>query len=277
MKNNFYKILFVILSLICYSESIYAQLNVDFTFSTSKNCNGSVIEFKNTTSGSYKFAHFDFGDGTDSYGNELQHVYSKAGEYKVTMWLLYSDETISDKISKPITIVESPEVTLENDKLMSVITANSNQEVSYEWFQGSKKIDNSSDNKLFYFEDGTYSVKVTNGSGCTDSTSIKVNALDKNSPNATLIKVANNVITPSLEDGINDVLYIEDLTEYASACIVKIFDKRGKIVYSNDNYSNTNGFKGVDDSGNELFAGTYYYIIKSQGRKGATGYVDIIR
>ena len=93
----------------------------------------------------------------------------------------------------------------------------------------------------------------------------------------TQIKVANNVITPGMRDGVNDVLYIEDVTNFTSPCSVKIFDKKGKLVYTNNNYSNTDGFQGRDDDGNELFAGTYYYVIKSQGKKGCTGFVDIIR
>ena len=86
----------------------------------------------------------------------------------------------------------------------------------------------------------------------------------------------NNVITPN-NDGINEVLCIEDVSEYENPCIVKVFDKRGKLVYENNNYTNTDGFKGLDDNGNELFAGTYYYVIKTLGRKGVTGFVDVIR
>jgi gliding motility-associated-like protein len=124
-------------------------------------------------------------------------------------------------------------------------------------------------------ESGTYAVTATNDNGCSRTEVVKVKYEQQTDADNTQIKVANNVITPGVRDGINDVLIIEDVDTFV--CSVKIFDKKGKLVYTNNRYSNTDGFKGLDDDGNELFAGTYYYVIKSQGKKGCTGFVDLIR
>lgn len=252
----------------------YAQTS--FTVEPQTACTGSPVGVTNTSSGSFQFAHFDFGDGTDTYGDKLQHIYTSAGEYTITMWLLNNDGTKTATISQKVKIDDTPTIEIADSKTMSQITVTSNQNVSYEWYLGKKKLDNT-ENPLFYYESGNYSVIIKNSSGCTATAEIRVTAQDAESADNTIISVANNVITPGVKDGINDVLFITDVADYEYPCVVKIFDKRGKIVYTNNEYTNTNGFQGNDNDGNELFAGTYYYVIKSQGRKGVTGFVDIIR
>lgn len=254
----------------------YTYAQTDFTADPLNACTGAPVAITNTSSGNYQFAHFDFGDNTDSYGDNLQHIYTSAGEYTISMWLLNNDGTKSETITKTVKIVDTPSIEIADDKSMSQITVTTDQSVSFEWHLGKHKLDNTN-NPLFYYESGTYSVTITNLNGCSASAEIKVTAQDMESNDNTLIKVANNVITPGVKDGVNDVLFINDVSEFEYPCIVKIFDKRGKIVYTNSDYSNTDGFQGNDNDGNELFAGTYYYVIKSQGRKGVTGFVDIIR
>ena len=230
----------------------YAQSS--FTVEPQTACTGSPVEFKNTSSGSYQFAHFDFGDGTDTYGDNLQHIYTSAGDYTITMWLLNNDGTKSTSVTQTVKIADTPSIEIEDNKMMSQITVTTNQDVSYEWHLGKQQLANT-DNPLFYYESGNYSVIIKNSSGCTATAEIRVTAQDAESADNTIIKVANNVITPGVKDGINDVLFINDVSEYEHPCVVMIFD----------------------NDGNELFAGTYYYVIKSQGRKGVTGFVDIIR
>ena len=268
------KILFAILCSTVICNNSWGQAG--FTVTPQTACTGDAVDFANTSSGSYKFAHFDFGDGTDSYGDKLQHVYTSAGNYTVTMWLLKNDGTKTSPVTKTVKIDDTPTIEIADDSRMSQITVTTNQSVSYEWYLGKNKLDVTS-NPLFYYESGNYSVTIKNSSGCTASAEIRVSTQTIESKDNTIIKVANNVITPGLQDGVNDVLFITDVAEFEHPCIVIIYDKRGKIVYRNYNYSNTNGFQGNDEDGNELFAGTYYYVIKSQGRKGVTGFVDIIR
>jgi len=267
-------ILSAILLAAAFSHQCYAQ--ADFTVEPQTACTGSPVVFTNTSQGSFKFAHFDFGDNTDTYGDNLQHIYTTAGDYTISMWLLNNDGTKSSPVTKTIKIDDTPSIEIEDSKTMSQITVTTDQSVSYEWYLGKKKLDNT-ENPLFYYESGNYSVIIRNASGCEASAEIRVTAQDIESANNTIIDVVNNVITPGVKDGINDVLFIKDVSEYEHPCVVMIYDKRGKLVYTNFEYSNTNGFQGIDKDGNDLFAGTYYYVIKSEGRKGVTGFVDIIR
>lgn len=251
-------------------------------------CAGEAVEFKITCSSKILYAHTDFGDGRDSYSsindegsNTLLHSYTVPGTYKVKVYVMYietSGYTKSDEVEKEITVGELPSITLVDDKAMAQITAETDVEATFKWFQGKKEMQNTA-STLFYLESGTYSATATSASGCSASDTIVVKYIQPGDSETDVvnINVVNNVITPGNRDGINDVLYIMDVADFENPCEVSVYNRWGKLVYSNSNYTNTDGFQGKDDSGNELFAGTYYYVVKSKGRKGAAGFVDIIR
>lgn len=257
--------------------AVQAQVSADFTVSPDKACTGEAITITiKNSSGEYKIANVtDFGDGIDTYGKDLKHIYEKPGTYTISVRLLLKDDTWTQATTKTITIGETPELTLEDNADAALITATTSTGASLEWMCNGSKISNT-ENTLYYLEGGTYTVTASNN-GCAATQTLKVTYQKQAANDDTYIKVANNVITPGNKDGVNDVLFIEDVGNYTSPCSVKIFDKRGRMVYSNNNYTNTDGFQGLDDNGNELFAGTYYYVIKSQGKKGCTGFVDLIR
>ena len=257
-------------------SAAHAQVSPSFTASPATACTGDTISIAVNSSAEYQTAKVDFGDGIDTYGDNLKHIYTKAGTYNITLTLLLKDNTWSQMATQTVTVGETPELTLENDPATALLTATTSSDATLEWSVGGNKMTNTA-KTLYYLESGTYTVTASNSNGCSASQSLKVTYEKQTANNDTQIKVANNVITPGTRDGVNDVLYIEDVTNFTSPCSVKVFDKKGKLVYTNNNYSNTDGFQGRDDDGNELFAGTYYYVIKSQGKKGCTGFVDIIR
>jgi gliding motility-associated-like protein len=257
-----------------------AQAQGDLNVAPDKACTGEAVTItidKNFT----QFAYVDFGDrvenpnGFDTYttGTELKHIYPKPGNYTITLFL---DQTKTAAATKTVSIAETPDLTLEDNPTAALLTATTTTSgATLEWMRNGEPINNSA-NTLYYLENGTYTVTASaNGCSATQTLNVKYEKMAANDD--TQIKVANNVITPGIRDGINDVLYIEDVDNYTAPCSVKIFDKRGKLVYTNNRYTNTDGFKGLDDNGNELFAGTYYYVIKSQGKQGCTGFVDLIR
>jgi len=259
------------------SAAAHAQVTPSFTASPDVICEGTAVTVAVTNNKSdYKIAQVDFGDGFDTYGSDLKHIYTKANTYNITLRLLLNDNTWTNYQTKTVTVGETPTIELDDNSAAALITATASSGASLAWERNGSPISNTAPT-LYYLEGGTYTVTAKNDNGCTASQTITVKYEKQEANDDTQIKVANNVITPGVRDGINDVLYIEDVDNYPSPCSVKIFDKRGKLVYTNNKYSNTDGFQGLDDDGNQLFAGTYYYVIKSQGKKGCTGFVDLIR
>lgn len=248
----------------------------DFKVEPNPACTGETVRVVVVSTTNHQIAKFDFGDGTDTYGDNLKHIYQSEGDYTIKLKMLLNDGNWSDESSLTIHIGSSPELELEDNKAAGLLTASSSTDASFEWFAGEQKLANT-ENTLYYLESGTYTVTATNSNGCSESASLKVTYEGISENDDSYIKVSNNVITPGSRDGINDVLYIQDVANFLEPCSVQIFDKKGKLVYTNPKYTNTDGFQGLDDKGNDLSAGTYYYVIKSQGKKGCTGFVDIIR
>ncbi|RBQ05529.1 MBG domain-containing protein, partial [Pedobacter miscanthi] len=113
----------------------------------------------------------------------------------------------------------------------------------------------------------TYTVRVTNASGCisVQNITIKINEDYK--------VVANNILTPN-GDGVNDTWIVQNIDMYPSN-EVRIFDRNGRQMYSKKGYDNSwNGTIG----GNELAEGTYYYIITyGPDKLVQKGFITIIR
>ena len=74
-----------------------------------------------------------------------------------------------------------------------------------------------------------------------------------------------NVITPN-EDGKNDYLEIESV----AGIHLKLFDRNGALVYSNDNYQNNWNGSGVP-------AGVYYYAIETDTQDLCKGWLHLIK
>ncbi len=121
----------------------------------------------------------------------------------------------------------------------------------------------------------TYQICSTNcPEKCDEATIIIIVPEDPNEP-----EVANT-ITPN-EDGLNDMLIFDIIAnnapdEFPDNEII-IFNRWGDIVYSAAPYNND--WNGLNDQGNELPHGTYYYILRLNISKGEIirGDVTIIR
>ena len=117
-------------------------------------------------------------------------------------------------------------------------------------------------------ETTTYTVTVTNASGCSEQKSFTVNVLDD------LVKIkATNILTPN-GDGYNDKWIIENIDFYPNN-EVKIFDKAGRMVYGKRSYDNS--WDGMLN-GMPLAEGTYYYVIDfGKDRQKFKGFITIVR
>uniref|UniRef100_UPI0025D39C43 MBG domain-containing protein n=1 Tax=Pedobacter sp. UBA5917 TaxID=1947061 RepID=UPI0025D39C43 len=113
----------------------------------------------------------------------------------------------------------------------------------------------------------TYTVRVTNASGCSSIVTITIKV------NEDYKVVANNILTPN-GDGVNDTWFVQNIDMYPSN-EVRIFDRNGRLMYNKKGYDNSwNGTIG----GNELAEGTYYYIITyGPDKLVQKGFITIIR
>lgn len=88
--------------------------------------------------------------------------------------------------------------------------------------------------------------------------------------------VVYNGISPN-NDGVNDNFIIQyiDLLPETQDNKVSIYNRWGSKVFEVSNYNNTtNVFRGLNDNGNELPSGTYFYKIEfANGRKSENGYL----
>ncbi len=256
-------------------SQITASITIDRNDSTY--CLNDTVFFTNSSTGDYVTSHWFFGDNTDTWTQNPFHVYQNTGKFTVTL-IITDTNANSDTATIQITVNPRPGLTLINNTAGQYLTARVTDTSSvFKWYFNSE-LSSNTDSILYYYESGLYSVSAINKYGCKDSAwiNISLNTSSTTANDTLTISVANNILTPN-NDGANDVLFINDLTGYNAPCQVLIYNSNGILVYRNDDYSNVSGFEGRDNRGKLLPAGTYYYIIRSQGRKTATGFIDLIR
>lgn len=260
------------------SISLNAQVTAQFSTNNASNefCNNDTVVFTNSST-NFVISYWDFGDGVDTWADNPEHVYQNTGQYTVSL-TVYDDAGASSTTSITINVNIAPSVFITNNPLEQSLTASSNDpDATFQWFFNGVATAET-DSVVFYLEPGDFSVSATNLAGCASFAIINVDlGYDSTSVDSNQITVLNNILTPAIQDGANDVLFIEGLSYFSSACIVSIYNKWGQIVYYNSDYTNLGGFEGKDNNGQDLDAGTYLYVIKSDGKKTATGYIDLIK
>jgi len=272
-----YRILSVLIILnIFLSSNINAQLVADFSVdhSIAEYCMGDTVYFTNISTGNFVNTQWKFGDNIDTWGNNPEHIYLTDGIFSA--WIIITDITgLQDSTSHSVMVHESPKINLVNNADEKTLTVHTGlTDVNFMWYFGVNLTDET-DSVVYYLETGKYSVVAYN-EFCSDSISTYITdtIAVENQPEIT---VKNNILTPDNNDGINDILFIQDLGMYSNKVFIQIYNKWGQLVYENEEYTNLGGFSGSDNKGNKLDAGTYYYIVKCEGRKGGSGFVDIIR
>ncbi|MBV6641151.1 MAG: gliding motility-associated C-terminal domain-containing protein [Cyclobacteriaceae bacterium] len=87
-----------------------------------------------------------------------------------------------------------------------------------------------------------------------------------------------NLISPN-GDGKNEFLFIENIDAYPE-CLVVIYDRWGTKVFEQKGYDNREKvFRGFNNvlSKAELTEGTFYYVIRSEGQKLGSGFIELMR
>lgn len=86
-----------------------------------------------------------------------------------------------------------------------------------------------------------------------------------------------NAISPN-NDGKNEFFNIQNIDALEPDNTVIIYNRWGANVFEVDNYSEANAFRGLNNNGNELPSGTYFYkIVFNSSGKTQTGYLVMKR
>ncbi len=183
------------------------------------------------------------------------------------------DETA---ISFTLVVNALPQITIVNDKGLSVSKGETailraSGGTSYQWNNATGIISGQSTATLTVrpLETTTYTVRVTNASGCESVQTITIEVKE----DFQAIK-AENFITPN-GDGINDKWVVENIDVYPNHTLT-IFDRAGRVLYEARNYQND--WDGTVNGG-VLSPGTYFYIFKFNDAKIAPrkGFITIVK
>ncbi|MFC7000019.1 fibronectin type III domain-containing protein [Rufibacter roseus] len=182
-----------------------------------------------------------------------------------------------DEFSRTFTVnsVELPTIAITSDQgnqlskgLTATLTATGG--TSYVWANADGIISGQNSAYITVRPEATttYSVTATNASGCAATQSFTVTV----SENYSVLETAN-ILSPN-NDGVNDTWVIKNIDFYRNN-EVKVFDKAGRVVFSQRGYNNT--WNGTYQNA-PLAEGTYYYIVDfGNGQPSFKGFITIVR
>lgn len=222
-----------------------------------------------------------FGDGKTSSKASPSHVYSKAGNYTVTLTVKFSDSKTSKKVeySQKINVKSTPvsafsySVDTETDSYS--FTDDSKNAFLWTWSFGDKTSSSEKDPEHIYNQDGSYNVRLItmNTAGCTDTMTKSITVKLKE------LFYCPTGFTPN-GDGMND--YFGPIGDHMNAdgYQLKIFDQSGIQVFETDDLYET--WDGRNHTTNtEAAQGLYFWKISMKDKnnlmKETSGYLTLMR
>ncbi len=145
-----------------------------------------------------------------------------------------------------------------------------NNGITYQWANANGIISgqNTANLTVRPEETTTFVVTATNANNCSTQQQITITV---NADYA--VVVGTNILSPN-GDGVNDKLVIKNLDMYPKN-VVKIFDRAGRLLYSQNNY--TDQWDGTLN-GSPLAEDTYYYIVDfGPGIEKKKGFISIVK
>lgn len=257
-------------------NNIHPQPKADFTFSKPAICIGDNVTITDNSDGKDGTINqwfWDLGDGTTMNASTFTHTFTDTLTYNVKLYSVNNFNCNSDTLVKPFTVFAYPHVNAGPDRFIlegGTITLNPviyAVNATYLWTPNLFLIDNSIANVKVDkpLTDMTYTLKVTNGGGCSLSDDVFVKLLK--------FPIIPNTFTPN-NDGINDTWRIDYLNTYPDNR-VQVFTRSGQLVFESRGYNTP--WDGTL-KGKTLPIDTYYYIIEpGNGREPMTGYVTILK
>ncbi|RXF67860.1 gliding motility-associated C-terminal domain-containing protein [Arcticibacter tournemirensis] len=234
-------------------------------------CKGSSVTLSTVLASSWQW----YRNGVQLQGaTQRELTVTDNGDYSVQAVLANGISTISDPVT--VKVVQAPNGKIladkgENLSLGDEVVLTSNGGTSYLWDVSEGLIGGqSTDSSIVVrpLKTTTYKVIVNNGAGCSVTQSIVINVV-----NDYKTLVANNMVTPN-SDGVNDVWIVKNIDLYPNN-EVKIFDRAGRVVFSQNGYNNTwdatfNGVPVPED--------TFYYVLSiDSGKNKMTGFISVVK
>lgn len=245
------------------------------------NCKPAEIAFRNTSivnKTTINTLLWNFGDGETSTTPEPVHVYSQAGDYTVVLTIADADGRTSAKVQQvkitstilKLAVVGADVITCSKEP----VSLKAEGGKTYQWSPctGLSNCTSPTPNVTPGMHD-RYTVRVTDGNGCTDTASVRVRYIDP----AKDIFIPN-AFTPN-GDGLNDTFKPLANMGIPGAHEVQIVNRFGSKVFASGNP--LTGWDGTIQ-GKPAPTGTYSYLIRIKGEgkcasKNISGTVMLIR
>ncbi|MCB8999837.1 MAG: gliding motility-associated C-terminal domain-containing protein [Bacteroidales bacterium] len=200
---------------------------------------------------------------------------SDAGDYVISLAggndncynYIFSDGVLTiNKISQIVNLFDLPSKLQAGESITMTITVNSGLPVLFESMD--PQIASVSGDQLTGVSKGNVQIKAYNDG---NQNYIPLEAYDTIEITTTHKEILH-LFTPN-NDGFNDYWELPELETWGR-CDVRIFNRWGKVVYSNPDYNNE--WDGTDD-GDPLPEGPYYFVIQSANAGQIKGTINLVR
>lgn len=283
-QEGLYKVRVTRTSPSCVQETGELQVGVvdgptaAFTASKTDACVGETVSFTNqsTVDGSATVAYaWDFDDGGSATSANSSHFFTTPGTYQVSLTVNYNGVTgCSSTIAQDIEVDNAviPQITSDvseicvGEEAVLSVTGSFN---SFTWSTGA------STSSITVTNPGLYTVDTQDANGCPGEAQLEIQFKDDCGQPGAIAITPLKIFTPN-GDTQNDFWTITGVENYQD-CTMTIFDGRGRKILEQTNYPTPpSGWDGRAN-GNEVPAGTYYYVFGCPNGTSVTGSVLIIR
>lgn len=242
-------------------------------FAVESICLGEKLTCENKSllsSGSY-WSYWNFGDSVVAGQNSPNYLYVEPGQKHIQLKVV-SDQGCSDSVSRYTHVYELPVVNAGEDQVIERgfgLQLSASGALTYEWYPleglSNAFVANpfaSPDTSRFYWVEGM------NSFGCRSEDSIRIDVRDG------FVVIPYNILTPD-QNGLNDTWIVKNIESYPENSLL-IFDQWNQKIYETKRYKND--WSGVNQAGDLLPDGTYYYILRfEKSERVYSGYITLLR